>query len=74
MAAQPTGRVSDPQPDATVAAGCDLFLDWCQRHNAACTYEWYRDFLQDFCEHRGKAPATELKPFHVTGWLDRHAG
>jgi integrase len=74
MAAEPTGRVADPLPDATVAAVCDQFLDWCQKHNAARTYQWYRDFLQDFCAHCGKTPAAELKPFHVTGWLDRHGG
>jgi integrase len=63
-----------PLPRATVAAVCDLFLDWCHRHSAPRTYQWYRDFLQDFCAHCGKMPVTDLKPFHVTRWLDRHAG
>jgi integrase len=72
MAGQPTGKMPEPLPDATVAAICDLFLDWCQKHNAPRTYEWYRDFLQDFCDHLGKMPVADLKPFHVTRWLDRH--
>ena len=26
----------------------DAFLDWCQKHHAARTYDWYRDYLQSF--------------------------
>lgn len=64
-----------PEPiSLTVAQACDLFLDWCQRHNAARTYEWYQDYLQDFCDAHGGLRALQLKPFHVTHWLDRHKG
>jgi hypothetical protein len=72
MAEQPTGKMPAALTAVTVALLCDLFLDWCHKHNASRTYQWYRDFLQDFCEHCGKMPVPELKPFHVTRWLDRH--
>jgi len=58
----------------TVAQVCDLFLDWSHKHNDARTYGWYKDFLQDFCDFHGGLRATQLKPFHVTQWLDRHHG
>src|SRR5262245_39605059 len=58
----------------TVAQVCDLFLDWSQRHNDPRTYDWYRGYLQDFCDHHGGLRVMQLKPFHVTQWLDRHAG
>jgi integrase len=72
MADRAAGQVARSLPDPTVAVVCDLFLDWCQRHNAPRTYQWYREYLQDLCEHCGAVRATELKPFHVTRWLDRH--
>ncbi len=72
MADRPSGKMPVSLGDSTVAALADLFLDWCQRHNAPRTYQWYRDYLQDFCDHCGKMPVAEVKPFHVTRWLDRH--
>jgi integrase len=74
MAEQPTGAMPGPLPKAKVAVVCDQFLDWCQKHNAPRTYDWYREFLQDFCEHCGKMAVSDLKPFHVTKWLDLHPG
>jgi integrase len=68
------GRLSAPDSPLTVAAVADLFLDWCQRHNEPRTYEWYKDFLQDFCDRYGSVQALEVKPYHVTRWLDSHAG
>ena len=58
----------------TVADICDKFLDWCQRHRAARTYDFYRDHLQDFltASETGHLPATALKPFHVVEWADGH--
>ena len=35
MAEEPTGRMPNPLPKATVAAVCDLFLEWCQKHKTA---------------------------------------
>ncbi len=57
-----------------VATVCDLFLDFSQKHHAAHTYEGYRAFLQDFCETYGTLLGSDLKPLHVTRWLDAHPG
>jgi integrase len=64
-----------PPPTRLAAAHvCDLFLDWSKKHNGGRTYEWYRSYLQSFCEAFGAVHAAELKPFHVTLWLDAHPG
>jgi hypothetical protein len=44
------------------------------------TYWWYHSYLEDFCNHLdggtplGLLSAVELRPFHVTRWLDGHPG
>jgi hypothetical protein len=53
---------------------CDLFLDYSEKHHAEDTYRGYKEFLQDFCELYGTLLARELKPLHVTRWLDTHPG
>jgi integrase len=58
--------------DLLTSQVCDLFLDHASRHNEPATYAWYKSFLQDFCDHYGKVPAADLKPIHVTRWLDAH--
>ena len=53
----------------------DKYLDWCQKHRAARTYEWYRDHIQSFLDHSVAAatmPVADLKPFHVIEWADSH--
>jgi integrase len=67
------GRLPDPQT-VQVAVVCDQFLDHSQKHHAADTYRWYRAYLQDFCEAYGTLPAKDLKPLHVSRWLDAHPG
>ena len=62
-----------PQPQArTVAVLCDLFLDHSQQHHDPETYKLYKHFLQDFCDLHGRRMPHELKPFHVSRWLDGH--
>src|SRR5947207_15914494 len=56
----------------TVAAVCDLFLDHSEKHHQPDTFGLYRYYLQDFCDTHGRRMAVELKPFHVTRWLDAH--
>ena len=56
----------------SVAEVCDLFLDFSDQHHEPATYRWYADFLNNFCKRWGKLAATELKPFHVSRWLDAH--
>jgi integrase len=55
-----------------VATLCDLFLDYSQAHHSAGAYESYRRFLQSFCDAYGTLSAGDIKPFHVTRWLDSH--
>lgn len=55
-----------------VAQVCDLFLAHSERHNERATFLWYKHFLQSFCSLHGRVLAAELKPFHVTHWLDAH--
>jgi integrase len=66
---------SDPAsvPDAEeliTAQVCDLFLAYSEKHNEHTTYLCYKHFLQNFCTLYGRIKAAELKPIHVTRWLD----
>jgi integrase len=65
-----------PPVDGTSIPGVlDAFLDWCQRHKAPRTYDWYRGYLESFA--RSLPPELTvrgLKPFHVQQWLDANAG
>jgi len=70
MAAEP-GNLPPPK-DILTRQVCDLFLGHASRHTEPATYEWYRHFLQDFCDMYGRVLATDLKPIHVTRWLDSH--
>jgi integrase len=73
---------TDPAPSAlTVSIVCDRFLDHSERHNDRATYIWYKDYLDDLCNHPdedagilGLLPAAALRPFHVSRWLDAHSG
>lgn len=59
--------------DLRVVAVLDLFLEHAHTHNAPRTYYWYRNFLQDFSNRCGNLRVEELKPFHVSRWLDAHS-
>jgi integrase len=60
--------------NVTTAALFEAFLEWSHRHNEASTYESYRAFLQSFTDLHGAVPVRDLKPYHVTRWLDGRAG
>jgi len=63
-----------PKSDRILTAQiCDLFLAHSERHNERVTYLWYRSFLQRFCDLYARLPARDLRPIHVTRWLDAHA-
>jgi hypothetical protein len=69
----PVPKMSPSGP--TIAEVFKKFLDWTQKHRATRTYEWYRDHIQDFCNHLKTAAqmnAAELRPFHVVEWSDSH--
>jgi hypothetical protein len=64
-----------PEPSAlTVAKLCDLFLEHSQRHNDPRTYEWYKSYLQSFCDSYSSLNALKVKPIHLSRWLDAHVG
>ena len=64
-----------PEADTLrVATVCDLFLDHSQKHHVPDTFNWYRLYLQDFCDLHGTLLVADLKPLHVTRWLDAHPG
>jgi hypothetical protein len=77
-------RRRNPPPPSVPAEGgisvaevFDKFLDWTQKHRAPRTYDWYKDYIQDFLDtlkepHR--MPAAALRPFHVIEWADAHPG
>jgi hypothetical protein len=68
-----TGPANLPAPETiTTATVCDLFLDHSQKNHSPACYENYRHFLRAFVDAYGRSPAAELKPFHVTKWLDDH--
>ena len=71
--AEHDGKVPEPTR-LTATSVCDLFLDHSEKHNGPRTFEWYKGYLQDFCEHFGRLMISDLRPFHVTRWLDKHPG
>ena len=56
--------------DMRVASVCDAFLQWSERHQAAETYRGYSFYVQSFCEACGYLPVAELRPHHLTRWMD----
>ena len=58
--------------EIAVALLCDLFLDHSKKHHEPATFEHYQYFLQSFCVSHGKMIAADIRPFHVTRWLDQH--
>jgi hypothetical protein len=64
-----------PEADTLRAATvCDLFLDHSQKHHVLDTFAWYKQYLQDFCDLYGTLLVQDLKPLHVSKWLDAHPG
>ena len=60
-----------PKADTLVVATlCDLFLEYSQAHHSPSSYANYKHFLQAFCKNFGRLNASEIKPFHVTRWVD----
>jgi integrase/recombinase XerC len=62
--------------ELTVVEVLDRFLEWCKKHRAPRTYDGHKDRIQLFLKESngiGKLPASELRPFHVVEWVDKHA-
>ena len=51
-----------------------MFLDHSERHNEPATFEWYKKYLQSFNDLFGMVGALDVKPIHVTRWLDSEPG
>ena len=58
--------------DATIAGVFEEFLVWSQANQSAKTYRGYKDLLQSFLDHVEVAFVRQLKPIHITKWLDDH--
>lgn len=51
------------------------YLAWCEKHRAARSVEWYRGHIDNFLKFLGddsSIPASDLKPYHVSEWVDSH--
>ncbi len=60
-------------PSIAVVVLLAEFAEWSQRNNRASTYEWRRGFLESFLSTIPSGLlAVDVKPFHVTKWLDQH--
>jgi integrase len=56
--------------DMRVATACDAFLQWSERHQSPETYRGYFFYVQSFCEACGYLAVVDLRPHHVTKWID----
>lgn len=54
----------------SILAIIDTFLDWCHKHRAPDTYEWYRYRLERFAKRYPNLSVADLRPFHVQEWID----
>lgn len=57
-------------PDARVADICEAFLGYSAKNHAPDTYRNHRFYLQEFSEAAGQVLVAELRPFHVTRWIE----
>ena len=51
------------------------YLDWCGKHRAPRSLEWYQAHLDGFLTYLGNEavmPVIDLKPYHVVEWVDSH--
>ena len=58
--------------DPFVADLIEAFLAYAKKRFSPDTYRNYRFYGQRFAEHCGKRAASQLKPFHITRWIDKH--
>ena len=49
---------------------CDLFLDFSLANHSQSAFENYKHFLTAFCKTHGRLKAEDIRPFHVTRWVD----
>ncbi len=72
-------QAGEGRPDQAIIDVFDEFLEWCQKHKAPRTYEWYKNHIQSFIAHENddgpssNLTVTTLKPIHVERWVDAHS-
>lgn len=63
-----------PGPDVEAIEILDAYLDWCRKHKAERTYEWYRENIQRFTKALPDGlKVSDLRPYHLTRALDSYA-
>jgi hypothetical protein len=68
----PTPKETD-HADNTIIALIDTFLEWCSKHKAQRTYDWYVERATSFAKTLpDDLTIAKLKPFHVQQWIDAH--
>ena len=58
--------------NATLVGVLEEFLTWSEKNQAKGTYYGHKLYLQDFLDHLEVAFIRELKPIHLTKWIDGH--
>jgi integrase len=66
---KPQQRQVAPESLAKVV---DVFLEWCDKHRAPDTYEWYRYRLERFVRQYPNLEVDQLRPHHVQTWVDSY--
>ena len=62
----------DVAPGKYVLDLLDEYLVWCKKHRSEATYDWYDYFIHSFCRTiKKKLTLSQLKPLHVTAWVDK---
>lgn len=60
-------------PDTEALEVLDAYLDWCQKHRAARTYDWNRENIQRFASSLPDGlKVTDLRPYHLTRAMDAY--
>jgi integrase len=53
---------------------CNLFLAHAEKHVEARSFDFYKRYLQSFSQLHGDVRVSELRPLHLTEWLNAHPG
>jgi integrase len=61
---------TETAPTVFVADILGQYLDWSEAHQAESTYGYYRFWLKSFGKHIQQLRVEDLKPYHLTRWLD----
>jgi integrase len=65
-------RKQEPVDGTIAVAVMDQFLEWCEKHRARPTYQWYLERIQPFAKYIGTMPLADLKTHHLQAYLNAH--